>query len=53
MSKSKSLKDEIKKDYEPCTNYIKCNGKWFKYKAKGDAGFCKVCIKVENEKFEG
>ena len=41
----KNSNTECKKDYEPCINYEKCNGNWFKYKAKEDNGFCKACVK--------
>ena len=43
------LNNESKKDFQQCINYEKCKGKWFKYKAKKDNGFCKVCIKNEIE----
>ena len=29
-------------------NYEKCKGKWYKYRAKEDNGFCKSCVKIEN-----
>ena len=55
MSKNKidKLKKEESKYYKPCINIvdgIKCNGKWFHYKAKEDNGLCKACLKNEKEK---
>ncbi len=55
MSKNKidELKKEESKYYKPCINIvngIKCNGKWFHYKAKEDNGLCKACLKYEKEK---
>ena len=49
----KNSNTECKKDYEPCINYEKCNGNWFKYKAKEDNGFCKACVKKDKEKIKG
>ena len=27
-----------------------CKGKWYKYRAKEDNGFCRSCVKTENQK---
>ncbi len=44
---------DSKKDYELCINHRDCKGKWFKYKAREDNGFCKTCLKKESEKEKG
>jgi hypothetical protein len=52
MNESENLKisnEEGKKFHVNCINFEKCKGKWFKYKAKNDNGFCKACIKKDNE----
>ena len=55
--KSKEIEDkntiQNSKYYKSCINVIKgvkCNGKWFHYKAKEDNGYCKNCIKIEKLK---
>ncbi len=44
------INEEVNKYCDPCINFDACKGKWFKYKAKQDNGYCKACIKKENEK---
>ena len=54
--KLKDSKDENSKYSKPCINIIdgiKCNGKWFQYKAKEDNGYCKACIKNQLKKDNG
>ena len=46
----KNLIEESNKFYDNCVNFEKCKGKWFKYKAKDDNGFCKACLKNEKLK---
>ncbi len=43
----KNSNEREKKDFELCINNQKCNGKWYRYKAKNDNGFCKTCAKNE------
>ena len=53
MNKSKNQKnskERVKKDFDFCINYESCKGKWFRYKAKDNNGYCKACIKNENFK---
>jgi hypothetical protein len=52
MKKSKILKEREEKDFDNCINFQKCYGKWFRYKNKDDKGYCKSCVKVENEKLK-
>ena len=53
MNISKNQKDHKErenKNFEYCINYEKCKGKWHRYRAKEDNGFCKACAKNEKLK---
>ena len=47
------FKEREKKDFDPCINYEKCKGKWYRYKAREDNGYCKACTKIESLKESG
>jgi hypothetical protein len=50
MSKLKISNEESIKNFDNCVNYEICKGKWYKYRAKEDNGFCKACIKNDKIK---
>ena len=52
MKKLKNSIEECNKDQEKCINNETCKGKWYRYRAKDDNGYCKTCIKIENEKYK-
>ena len=48
-----SSNEEGNKYFDNCVNFENCKGKWYKYRAKNDNGFCKSCIKNEHYKEKG
>ena len=50
MKKLKNSIEECNKDQEKCINFETCKGKWYRYRAKDDNGYCKICIKKEKMK---
>ena len=50
MDNQKDFKQREKKDFDPCVNFEKCQGKWYRYRAKDDNGLRKICAKNEKLK---
>ena len=53
MSNFKNPIEECNKDQLKCINFVKCKGKWHRYRNKNDNGYCKACIKNENDQVKG
>jgi hypothetical protein len=53
MSNLKNPIEECNKDQLKCINFVKCKGKWHRYRNKNDNGYCKACIKNQLKKDNG